>query len=379
MKLLSKFTPVPKELFFSRNDSLDPRLGDQTKGPLQEGPRPEIFLLGYPDDEGIEQNGGRVGAHLAPNRIRKYLYKMTPPLDAIDETMRKVKDKNTASSGPLTSKNKIKIVDLGNLSAESEPLRVRHEKARQTIKTILDQKSKGIKHPCWISFGGGHDYGFSDAAGFLDKFATSNPKKKPLILNFDAHLDVRPPNVISKSQIKSSPQKKETEIYHSGTPFYRILAEQRYAKRFHFFEIGIQNQCNSQAHANWCQAHGGHILSYQHIRRHQNLLAAMKSWRVLTELLDPRFSFQRECFISWDIDVFSNSLAPGCSQAWSTGLRTDESLEALGFLQSQTKARGLGIYEVSPPLDFDDHTSKLAALLAHSFMFSSSLPARYGP
>ena len=47
--------PPDSNLFFSREDANDPRLGDLVKKSGEEG----VAILGYPDDEGIKLNGGR--------------------------------------------------------------------------------------------------------------------------------------------------------------------------------------------------------------------------------------------------------------------------------------------------------------------------------
>ncbi|MNL46507.1 Formimidoylglutamase [compost metagenome] len=79
----------------------------------------------------------------------------------------------------------------------------------------------------------------------------------------------------------------------------------------------------------------------------------------------------KKVFLSVDIDAFTSSEAPGCSQSWTTGLFTKDFMAALAWLIASYDVRGLGIYEVSPPLDQDNRTSKLAALIAHKFIFST--------
>jgi len=39
---------------------------------------PDVKIFGYPDDEGIFLNGGKLGAAHGPASIRNALYKMTP-------------------------------------------------------------------------------------------------------------------------------------------------------------------------------------------------------------------------------------------------------------------------------------------------------------
>ncbi|MFN3455756.1 MAG: arginase family protein, partial [Pseudobdellovibrio sp.] len=174
------FLPLPPEIFFTKNDLEDIRLGDLTRNTKFEDLLPhDVVILGYPDDEGIKLNGGRPGAYEAPKIIRQFLYKMTP-------------------SYKKTVFNK-KIHDYGDLITATHDLASRHEHVRNHVFKCLNQKVKTI------SFGGGHDYGYADAAAFLDYYKDTHPLK-PIIINFDAHMDVRPP--------KNGPNR--------GTPFYRL-------------------------------------------------------------------------------------------------------------------------------------------------------------
>nr|HPI40058.1 arginase family protein [Pseudobdellovibrionaceae bacterium] len=129
------FTPTDPQLFFSRNDAQDPRLGENVVSQFINTAN-EFCILGYPDDEGIIKNGGRPGASQAPFEIRKYFYKMTPHVQK-----------------PI----KPQLYDLGNLNIQNISLLDRHDRARQSIRQLNENSKK------WISLGGGHDYGYSDA------------------------------------------------------------------------------------------------------------------------------------------------------------------------------------------------------------------------
>jgi formiminoglutamase len=311
-------TATPSHLFFSKHDARDPRLGEwATSHPLRNledvrSTQSSWMILGYPDDEGIALNGGRVGAKEAPNHIRSFFYKMTPSL--------------------LDPQRK-HLMDLGNISLE-QTLAERHERARAIIKTAL------LAGHRTIGLGGGHDYGYADGAGFLD--ACLEQKKRPVIINFDAHLDVRPTD----------------KGFTSGTPFYRLLTQ--YENQFDFVEVGLQNQCNSLDHLNWAKSKNAQIVLLEDIRE----LGLKKTIEPLIETLKGR-----PCFLSVDIDAFTSAEAPGCSQSWATGLTVREFLPALQLIKSQMDVRSLAIYEVSPPLDQDQQTSKLAALILHHTVF----------
>lgn len=316
---MKTFKPIDDSLLFSRNDPKDQRLGEIARlcplSELPEASQNSFVIAGYPDDAGIKINGGRLGASHAPDVIRKYLYKMTP---------------SYLASQPADS-----IYDIGNLNLDAE-LEARHKIARDSSHQAL---SKGHK---WIVFGGGHDYGFSDSSAYCE---TLTANEKPLVINFDAHLDVRP---IDKG-------------FSSGTPFFRLLSE---FSKIDFLEIGIQGQCNSRDHVNWLKERGGKILSMEEIR------ASAETFSIsVLKFLEPYLLKKRPAFLSVDIDAFSSSDAPGCSQSWPTGFRTEEFFDVYQVLLKRLEVRGLGIYEVSPPLDQDDRTSKLAALIAHRFLY----------
>jgi formiminoglutamase len=312
-------TAISENLFFTKHDPQDPRLGEwAVSAPLQDlhdlkkHPSPAWVLLGYPDDEGISLNGGRPGAKLAPDMIRTHFYKMTPS---------------------VLAPQKHTLRDLGNLSLDV-PLADRHERGREIIRDAL------LAGHRTLGLGGGHDYGYADGAGFIE--ACLAQKQRPVVINFDAHLDVRPTD----------------KGLTSGTPFYRLLTQ--FENKFDFLEVGLQNQCNSRAHLEWAKSKNAHILLLQDLRE-------VGLTQALEPLIQPLQG--RPCFVSIDIDAFNSSEAPGCSQSWATGLNIQEFLPALALLKNQLELKSAAIYEVSPPLDADHRTSKLAALLLHHLIF----------
>ncbi len=310
----SPWKPTSENLFFTRNDSYDVRWGDLVigEGFIGEGfdshnKQIQFGLWGYADDTGISLNGGRVGARYAPEFIRRFFYRITPP----DKFRTKcLGDFGDWQAGP----------SLGKQITEISP--------------NLSQQL--VKHPM-LTLGGGHDYGAVDGAGFLQWHQQSGSTIRPLIINFDAHLDVRP----------------WSKGLNSGTPFSWLL--ENYPERFDFMEVGIQKHCSSPEHHRWIQQRQGQILDLDYIKK-VGLLTALRQTLAGTSPLQP-------CFISFDIDAFSQSLAPGCSQSWEAGLLYQETIETLCWLLNHKQVRLFGIYEVSPPLDVDHRTSKLAACL----------------
>lgn len=316
---MNYFSQSPKELFFSKNDPFDKRLGDLfiQKNSIEQVNDSSFCILGYPDDEGISLNGGRVGAQLAPDKIRQFLYKMTPSLNL----------------------SKYGYFDIGNLKTDDLTLEERHQVGRDAVFNLMKKNTKTI------SFGGGHDYGYSDVGGFLKKFTLDGAR--PMVINFDAHLDVRPTN----------------NGFNSGTPFYRLLTE--FENQFDFAEVGIQPQCNSSTHRDWALHKKASIFNLSEIEKNGGLNSLLK------HPLFEKLNTQTPVFISFDIDCLKSAEAPGCSQSWPTGLSIQDLISFFQKLKRKASVYGIGIYEVSPPLDVHDLTSKSAALIAYHYMFEA--------
>lgn len=317
--------PADSSLFFSKKDPRDPRLGDWTQswnGSLHElaTSKADFAIFGAPDDDGISLNGGRIGASLGPQQIRTFFYKMTPHVLRHDAKH---------------------ILDLGNIDRGLQ-LADRHESSLNVSQSLTAAKIP------WVALGGGHDYGYPNTAGFVRAHLNIFKSKiKPVVINFDAHLDVRP----------------TTNGYNSGTPFFRLLEE--FGRDIDFLEVGLQPQCNSRYHWDWALSKGATLLPLSEVDSQVDLSQALKKY------------FQDKAgapvFVSIDIDSITSNEAPGCSQSWTTGLKTDHLLSVLGDLYKTHPVGGLGIYEVSPPLDQDHRTSKLAALFMHHYLFSEKL------
>ncbi len=325
------FRPVDSSLLFSRGDKSDVRLGDigriapelrdaaDADDLFSELADPHVVILGYPDDDGIKANGGRVGAREAPDRIRKYLYRMTPPALL------------PATSPPPA------IIDAGNLDISGLTLEARHRAAEALVSAALRGGHR------IVSFGGGHDYGYPDAVAYARRAQENGVR--PLIINFDAHLDVR----------------SDQNGINSGTPFYRLIQAIPEAE---VIAIGLQAQCNSRQHRDWLIESGGSCYFEEERQSSGRSLVD-----VLLSVLGDRALRRQPIFISVDIDAFSSAVAPGASQSWPTGFSPDAFFEAFNWLLARFDVAHIGLYEVSPPLDVDDRTSRLAALIAYRFMF----------
>lgn len=269
-------------------------------------------ILGYPDDEAIGLNGGKLGASKAPNFIRESFYKMTPSKD--------FKDKS--------------ISDLGNLSFKASSIEERHEFASKKVLAELHQKKR------IISLGGGHDYAYVDGKAFCE-----SQKKEALVFNFDAHFDLR----------------NLDKGITSGTPFYRL--KESYPEKIKLFEIGIQRHCNSDSLYTYAEKNQIETLDYELLFPNNTFC-----FDYFKKRIEAKTQKDQDCYISIDIDGFSSSFAPGCSQSWPVGFDYPSFEKAFKYLIKRFNVRILGVYEVSPPLDHNLKTTRLASLILYRFM-----------
>ncbi len=309
------FERIKEDLFFKKQNDL--RLGEWVSSieSLDQLSKGGVLIAGYPDDEGIKLNGGRLGASQAPCEIRRIFYRMTaypqlPPL-----------------------------YDRGDLKVKKLALKTRHQEVRTLVFEALE------KNLFVMGLGGGHDYAYGDGAGFLNY----HHQKKPLIINVDAHLDVR----------------DLTQGLSSGTPFYRLLSD---FSNFDLIELGIQRFCNTPEHIKWCERKN---VSISYLDDYEF------SWTCFSKRFHHLLKEKRPTYLSIDIDAFSSSYAMGASQSWPSGLTPREFFPLYKKLLKYLEVQVLGIYEVSPPLDHDHLTCKLTSELMYSFLESKKKPLSF--
>ena len=159
---------------------------------------PAFALIGFCCDEGIHRNLGRIGAKEGPSMIRKAL-------------------------APLSVQKNLLCYDAGDIICHDNQLEEAQEALGEAIAILLKHRLTPIL------LGGGHELAWGHYQGIEKKIRDQTLG----IVNFDAHLDMRP----LLSENKGS----------SGTPFLQI-AKACEAKNhpFHYYCIGIQKASNTQ-------------------------------------------------------------------------------------------------------------------------------------
>lgn len=263
----------------------------------------KTILIGFASDAGISRNLGRPGAKLGPDQIKAQLAKL-----------------------PCTEE--LELIDLGNILCEEDNLESAQTQLAELIHFCHQQGHKTI------ALGGGHEIAWAHYQGL----STHYPKLG--IINFDAHFDIRP---YHKGQQGTS-----------GTPFSQIAAYcETHQLPFNYSCIGIQKLGNT------------HSLFERAKQLNVNYLLAEE---VYEQSLAWQFAFLDDFMLNLDhiyltlcLDVFAECFAPGVSAPQPLGLTPWQILPLLKYIIQTGKVVSFDIAELSPPLDQDQKTTRLAA------------------
>ncbi len=287
----------------------DPRIGHLLGRNLTDQDTPKVVIIGFPSDEGVRRNGGRVGAAQGPDALRQIFYRLTT--DPEDEGVLHKVIEHTR--------------DLGNLSISSQV-----EKDQECLGEILAPFLSEKVIP--IIIGGGHETAYGHFLGYV------NAKQEMAILNWDAHADVR--------ELKQGQG-------HSGSPFRQALTHP--SKTCRFYRVaGLLPYSVSKTHLNFIVDHGG---GYH--------------WKdsLSKEQIDEMYrSCDEPLMVSFDLDAVDQAFAPGVSAPAVNGLTPDLWLHAAYRAGQCPSVRSLDLVELNPLFDHDHQTARLAALTLWYFL-----------
>lgn len=262
-----------------------------------------LAIIGFNSDIGVIRNNGRQGAALGPDAIREVLAKLN-----------------------------IELADYGNVDVPGDDLEAAQAELGQKIASLREQKITPLV------LGGGHETAYGHYLGLHPEFGD----KKLLIINFDAHFDLRPILADNKGS--------------SGTPFTQI-ANLRQAD-FNYFVLGIQPSANSRQLFD-----KAHELKTEFIYASEFIenLAAIKT------KLEAKIAKFDYIYLSFCLDVFNQAFAPGVSAPQALGLSTYQVMPLLDIIFESEKLVAMDIVELNPTYDLDNQTARLAAQLAWSY------------
>lgn len=275
-------------------------------------PEHAATLLGFCCDAGVSRNKGRVGAALAPTAIRKLL-------------------------AGLPAHHHQVLYDCGDVICVGDDL--------ETSQTALGNRVAQVmkKGAVPVVLGGGHEVAWGSYLGLkewlLHQEKREGQARKLLILNFDAHLDLR----------SSRPA-------NSGTPFDQIAQDcDQHQRTFQYACWGVSKLANTPALFERAKQINADVIFDEDLQeRHiENLIVRLDS---LIDQAD-------DIYLTIDMDVFPASVVPGVSApaAFGVPLSVVETL-ALRVIKSG-KMRLADIAELNPHFDIDQHSARVAARL----------------
>jgi len=261
-------------------------------------------LIGFAVEEGVLRNGGRTGAKVGPDALRKVLGKMALPHQGVPP-----------------------LYDVGTVTCDNQDL----EGSQQKLAEIVAKLHAGGFSSFVI--GGGHEVAFAHYQGLFKAY----PKKKIGILQLDAHFDMRP----LKDQ-------KGT----SGTSFAQIADYAgAHGGSFDHLVVGIQ-------------PYGNNRLLFERAAKQKSRWIFADDLKIAPAMIQKLVEDNDIVYVSLCLDVVASAFAPGVSAPQSLGLLPKEIYSLLENIFENPKTVAFDIAELSPPNDVGSITAHLAASFA---------------
>nr|CAG4714882.1 unnamed protein product [Naegleria fowleri] len=287
----------------------------------------DIALIGFPFDEGVKRNGGRVGAKKGPESFRKMIRRAGTVIN---------REMGTDCSH-------LKIVDLGDVHLEEDDDETNLEKAHELLEEFVYKALHQLKVGAVFVLGGGNDQSYPNAKALLRHVRQFHSVG---VVNLDAHLDVR--------DLKNGK-------HHSGSPFRRLLETPGF-KGQHFVEFAAQGSQCSQIHANYVLEKGGKIYW---LSKDVESAGAMNAFR---QVVEKDFENTEQIFVSFDLDSISMAYVTGVSCPSPLGLSSQNALDICFYAGSQQKVQLFDLSEYNPIIEEYNTGKMVAAMFVHFCM-----------
>ena len=275
----------------------------------------KFSFVGYANELGVKNSGGRLGSKEGPERFLAYFNQL----------------RGSWPLQELLSEQRI-LFSGGNLEED-------YGHAVQETKAILNAM-KG-KRDVLLALGGGHD----NAYPWIKSLRECHSKKiRIACINLDAHFDLR----------------GWTPLMTSGSPFRRLIDEGIIEGK-NLVEFGIQAHCNPPELWDFAKKEKVKIIRFETLRNGKAVSAFKRELKQLRTKCDL-------IALSVDLDALSFAYSPGVSAPQAEGFIASELFQMLELAGRDPKVRSLGIFELAPALDFQDLTARLAAQSAWHFL-----------
>lgn len=281
----------------------------QVVRPMERNAVPGIALLGFASDEGVRRNNGRPGAAHGPAAMRNALANLP-----------------VAHTRPL--------YDAGDVACTDGDLEGAQQRYADGVTGLLADGHFPI------GMGGGHEIAFGSYLGL----AGSANAGRIAIVNLDAHFDLR-----------------DSPIATSGTPFRQAF---RHAKAngiaLDYLCLGISTASNTRRLFHTAQETGTRFL----VDREMTAANSTAQVERLLQWLQPADSIH----LTICLDVLPHAVAPGVSAPNPRGVSMDVLEPFIAATLGTGRLKLCDIAELSPPLDRDNLTARVAARLIHSLV-----------
>ena len=271
-------------------------------------------IIGFPDELGVKNVNGRLGAAQGPQAFMESFLKLNGRYPLRERMLEPV------------------MVSMGDRLEDN------YAEAIQKTKEVL---SGSAKSPTVIVVGGGHDYAYPWIRAMAE---ARSSKKKIGCLNIDAHFDLR----------------SHDPIMTSGSPFRRLI-EEKWLLPKNLIEFGIQAHCNGPELWKYAKDKKIQVIEFEKLRNGKAILEFKKALKALTKKCD-------EVMLSVDLDAMSLGVCPGVSAPQGEGFSGSELYQMLELAGADKKVTSLGIFELAPPLDLHNCTSRVAAQATWHFL-----------
>lgn len=242
---------------------------------------------------------------------------------------------STDAGAPMSD---MRAADIGDVTVTVTDKPATFARVTETVAALA---GRGIKP---MIIGGDHSIAEATIGGLCEAM----PGKRVGIVHFDAHHDLREAHFGAES---------------SGVPF-RNLLEKR-PEQIHgqnVVQIGIADFCNTPVHQAYAAEKGVTVISNLAVRR-DGIEAAI-------DTAIARATKDTDAFwISVDVDAIDQSQAPGTAAPNPFGLDGRDVALALRRMGGHPKCAGAEVVEISPPLDVNNMTGNLGAVLALNYFY----------
>jgi formimidoylglutamase len=238
----------------------------------------------------------------------------------------------TWSSDARVNMSRLRAADIGDIDVVVTDMAGTFARVRAVIRKLVE---RGVVP---ISIGGDH----SIAWPILEGIAAARSGRRVGIVHFDAHHDLRETHFGAES---------------SGVPFRKALEfpEDAVMGR-NLVQIGMTEFCNSPIHAHFAEEMGVTVIPGLAVQRDG-------IDRAVDIALERAGDGTNGIYVSVDIDCVDQSQAPGTAAPNPCGLDGRDLQHALRRLAWDPRVLGCDIVEISPPLNINNMTGNLGAMM----------------